>query len=44
MFAHANSFPYQSAVLGKLLFFATLVAVVPIATYFLTIDRLWHGQ
>lgn len=30
--------------LGKLLFFATLVAVVPIATYFLTIDRIWNGR
>ncbi|KAI5452194.1 vacuolar ATPase assembly integral membrane protein vma21 [Naganishia albida] len=35
---------FQRAVLAKLLFFATLVAVVPIATYFVTIDRLWHGS
>ncbi|GHJ87349.1 hypothetical protein NliqN6_3751 [Naganishia liquefaciens] len=35
---------FQRNVLAKLLVFAVLVAVVPIATYFITIDRLWHGS
>jgi hypothetical protein len=36
--------PLLRNVLAKLLFFAVLVAVVPIATYFVTIDRVWDGK
>lgn len=42
--AHPVSTLLGSNVLAKLLFFAVLVAVVPIATYFITIDRLWDGE
>lgn len=33
----------HSAVLYKLVLFALLMAVVPIATYFGTLNRLWQG-
>lgn len=34
---------HHSAVLYKLVLFALLMAVVPIATYFGTLNHLWHG-
>ncbi|KAL0243785.1 hypothetical protein I308_105046 [Cryptococcus tetragattii IND107] len=34
----------QPAVLYKLVLFALLMAVVPIATYFGTLNRLWQGS